>query len=93
MHIDPGIVSFVFCTISLISVADEVRLNKEAPKTYIVEKGDTLWDISIIFLEQPWLWPKLWRLNPEISNPHLIYPGDILKLVYDEKGEPMLVIE
>ena len=47
------LVSFVFCTISLISVADEVRLNKEAPKTYIVEKGDTLWDISIIFLEQP----------------------------------------
>jgi len=87
------LVSFFFCTISLISVADEVRLNKEAPKTYIVEKGDTLWDISIISLEQPWLWPKLWRLNPEISNPHLIYPGDILKLVYDEQGEPMLVIE
>jgi hypothetical protein len=58
-----------------------------------VVKGDTLWDISAIFLEQPWLWPKLWRLNPEINNPHLIYPGDIITLVFDEKGEPMLVLK
>ena len=56
-------------------------------------KGDTLWDISAIFLEQPWLWPKLWRLNPEINNPHLIYPGDIITLVFDDQGVPMLVLE
>ena len=71
--------------------ADELTLNKNAPKSYIVKKGDTLWDISGIFLNQPWLWPKLWRLNPDINNPHLIYPGDELRLVFDEKGQPMLV--
>jgi hypothetical protein len=78
---------------SLIALADQLKINDDAPKTYVVEKGDTLWDISAIFLEQPWLWPKLWRLNPEINNPHLIYPGDILTLVFDEHGEPMLVVE
>jgi hypothetical protein len=78
---------------SLISLADQLKINDDAPKTHVVVKGDTLWDISAIFLEQPWLWPKLWRLNPEINNPHLIYPGDIIKLVFDENGQPMLVLE
>ncbi len=75
----------------IFALADEIKLNQDAPKSYIVKKGDTLWDISEIFLKQPWLWPKLWRLNPEVSNPHLIYPGDELRLVFDEKGQPMLV--
>lgn len=87
------ILSVAFSTLPLLSVADELQINEGAPETYIVEKGDTLWDISSLFLEQPWLWPKLWRLNPEINNPHLIYPGDVLRLVYDEKGEPQLVVE
>lgn len=78
---------------SVISLADQLKLNDDAPKTHVVVKGDTLWDISALFLEQPWLWPKLWRLNPEINNPHLIYPGDIINLVFDEKGQPMLVLE
>ena len=72
-------------------LADELTLNNNAPKTYVVKKGDTLWDISGVFLKQPWLWPKLWRINPDISNPHLIYPGDKLRLVYDKFGNPMLV--
>jgi hypothetical protein len=76
---------------SVAVLADELTLNPEAPKSYVVKKGDTLWDISGIFLKQPWLWPKLWRLNPEINNPHLIYPGDELRLVFDEYGQPMLV--
>jgi len=80
-------------TYSLIALADQLKINDDAPKTYVVKKGDTLWDISGLFLEQPWLWPKLWRLNPEINNPHLIYPGDILTLVFDEQGQPMLVVE
>ena len=78
---------------SLFSLAEQLKINDDAPKTYVVEKGDTLWDISSVFLDQPWLWPKIWRLNPDINNPHLIYPGDILTLVYDEQGQPMLVIE
>lgn len=73
--------------------AEQLKLIDDAPKTYTVIKGDTLWDISAVFLEQPWLWPKLWRVNPEVSNPHLIYPGDILRLSYDENGEPVIVIE
>ncbi len=86
------ILTAAFFTLPWISAADELQINEGAPKTYIVEEGDTLWDISSLFLEQPWLWPQLWRLNPEISNPHLIYPGDVLNLVYDEQGEPQLVI-
>ena len=81
---------FIF---SLISLAEQLKINDDAPKIHVVVKGDTLWDISAIFLEQPWLWPKLWRLNPEINNPHLIYPGDIISLVFDEKGQPMLVLK
>jgi hypothetical protein len=73
--------------------AEQLQLIDDAPKTYTVVKGDTLWDISAVFLEQPWLWPKLWRVNPEVSNPHLIYPGDILRLIFDENGEPVIVVE
>ena len=87
------ILTFSLLACSIISLADQLKINDNAPKTHIVVKGDTLWDISAIFLKQPWLWPKLWRLNPEISNPHLIYPGDIITLIFDDKGEPMLVLE
>ncbi|TYK65815.1 LysM peptidoglycan-binding domain-containing protein [Colwellia echini] len=87
------ILSLSLISYPLIVLADQIKLNDNAPKTHVVEKGDTLWDISAVFLEQPWLWPKLWRLNPEVNNPHLIYPGDVLKLVYDENGEPMLVVD
>ena len=76
---------------SVSLLADELTLKQDAPKSYIVKKGDTLWDISGLFLNQPWLWPKLWRLNPEINNPHLIYPGDELRIVFDAQGQPMLV--
>ena len=84
------VVVFILMWSTLVA-ADELKLNQDAPKTYVVKKGDTLWDISEIFLNQPWLWPKLWRLNPEVNNPHLIYPGDVLRLVFDENGQPMLV--
>lgn len=87
------LLSLSLLTFPLATLADQLKINDDAPKTYIVEKGDTLWDISSVFLEQPWLWPKLWRLNPEINNPHLIYPGDVLTLVMDEQGEPMIVLQ
>ncbi len=87
------ILSLSLLTCPLLSLADQLKINDNAPKSYLVEKGDTLWDISTLFLEQPWLWPRLWRINPEINNPHLIYPGDMLRLTVDEQGEPMLVVE
>lgn len=74
------------------AVADVLKIKKGAPKQYVVKKGDTLWDISGIYLDEPWLWPELWQMNPQIDNPHLIYPGDALALIYDADGNPRLVI-
>ncbi len=64
-------------------------IREDAPLQYTVKKGDTLWDISSYFLKDPFLWPELWSANPEIENPHLIYPGETLYLVYKD-GRPML---
>jgi len=58
--------------------ADTLKINPNHPDQYIVVKGDTLWDISAQFLQNPWEWPNLWSHNPQIKNPHLIYPGDTL---------------
>lgn len=67
-------------------------LREGAPETYVVQRGDTLWDISARFLSDPWLWPDIWTVNPEIANPHLIYPGDIIRLVWVD-GQPRLVLD
>ncbi len=67
-------------------------LKANAPKTYVVVKGDTLWDISAMYLDSPWLWPRLWQVNPKIDNPHLIYPGDKLSLVW-VNGQPVLSLK
>lgn len=69
-----------------------VELKSGHPDVYSVQPGDTLWDISGVFLEKPWLWPELWYANPQIDNPHLIYPGDRLRLVYID-GKPSLSVE
>lgn len=66
-----------------------IALRDDVPDRYVVKKGDTLWDISALFLRDPWLWPEIWYFNPQIDNPHLIYPGDILTLVYVD-GKPQL---
>lgn len=75
--------------LSMSVLADTLKLRADHPDTYIVKKGDTLWDISALFLNSPWLWPRLWDNNSQIANPHLIYPGDILNLIWID-GEPRL---
>lgn len=71
--------------------ADQVQIRADAPARYEVVRGDTLWDISGRFLEDPWLWPEVWELNPQIENPHLIYPGDIIEIQYTADG-PLLTL-
>jgi len=63
------------------------ELRSDHPERYTVVKGDTLWDISARFLNNPWYWPEIWHVNPQVQNPHLIYPGDRLALVYID-GQP-----
>lgn len=70
--------------------ADELQLNENIPERYVVKPGDTLWDISAIYLKEPWFWPEIWQVNPQVANPHLIYPGDVLMLVWVD-GKPRLV--
>jgi nucleoid-associated protein YgaU len=74
------------------SWAEDPILRDDHPDSHEVVKGDTLWDIANRFLNNPWMWPELWHANPQIENPHLIYPGDMIKLVYME-GEPRLTVK
>jgi LysM repeat protein len=66
--------------LTLTVYAATVEWADQHPDRYIVRKGDTLWDISARFLKKPWLWPEIWQDNPQVRNPHLIYPGDELVL-------------
>lgn len=72
--------------------AEEPRLRSDVPDVHTVVKGDTLWDISSTFLMNPWVWPAIWHVNPQIENPHLIYPGDKIRLIYLD-GQPRLTLD
>lgn len=74
-----------------IATGSNIPLSADAPDEYVVKTGDTLWDISKMFLRDAWYWPEIWYVNPQVANPHLIYPGDVLKLVYID-GQPRLTI-
>jgi hypothetical protein len=90
---------------TVVVFAASAQMRDGHPDTYTVRKGDTLWDISAKFLKKPWLWPEIWQANPQVRNPHLIYPGDVLNLSMDgsrghlglqprvrEEGEPITAI-
>lgn len=66
-----------------IAIVDDRSVH--VPYEYEVEDGDTLWLISQEFYNDPWLWPNLWALNPHITNPHWIYPGDIIRLKWSSQ--------
>ena len=70
-------------------INEPVPLAEGHPNEYVVQVGDTLWDIAETFLKDPWFWPEIWYVNPDIVNPHLIYPGDVIGLVYID-GQPRI---
>jgi hypothetical protein len=79
-------------TCSPLVRAEAIKLAPDHPDRYVVIKGDTLWDIAARFLQDPWQWPEIWYINPAIENPHLIYPGDVIRLEF-VNGKPVLKLD
>jgi len=91
-YILPSLLALMLLMPSYATIADSVNLKEGHPDRHTVVKGDTLWDISAKFLQDPWLWPEIWEVNPELENPHLIYPGDVIFLSYID-GKPVLKLD
>lgn len=71
---------------------DKISLKEDAPDRYVVQKGDTLWNIATKFLKEPWRWPEIWKLNQDqIKNPNRIFPGNVLVLDRG-RGNPSLAL-
>lgn len=91
MKLKPIIPLLLWLGCSPLTQANESPLlQPDYPATYVVQQGDTLWDIAAHYLQKPWQWPILWQSNPQIANPHRIYPGDQLALQW-QNGVPRLV--
>lgn len=75
----------------ITSGAQAVALKADAPDTYVVQPGDTLWSIAGRFLEDPWRWREVWRGN-DLANPNRIYPGDVLRLSLRD-GQPIIGLD
>lgn len=84
------IVSVLLLVLSSVAIAqaDELLVD-DYPDKYTVVQGDTLWDIAARFLKDPWRWPEIWKANPYVENPDLIFPDDLLVLTF-EGGNPVL---
>jgi len=79
--------------VTVVVYAAGAQLRANHPDSYTVRRGDTLWDISAKFLSKPWLWPEIWQANPQVHNPHLIYPGDVLNLSFINGNGPQLTLQ
>ena len=86
------VVEPVAAAVELPQATHDVRIKSDYPREYVVKKGDTLWGIASQFLEDPWYWPEIWYRNPQLDNPHLIFPGDMLSLTYIN-GKPTLEVK
>jgi len=82
-------ICFSFLAFNSISFAEQIIIKNR--QQYIVKEGDTLWDISNRFLAKPWYWKDIWKENPNIENPNLIYPEDIIS-VKKEDGKEYLTL-
>src|SRR5690606_37768348 len=87
-HASRTVVAGALLTVAAAGIAKELR--EGHPGTYVVQPGDTLWSIAGKFLQKPWLWPEIWHANPQVANPHAIYPGDVISLAYGERAAATL---
>jgi len=87
-----GAVWLAFALPGITAHAQEAQVKADSPERYTVQKGDTLWGIASRFLENPWRWPRIWQQNPDIENPHLIYPGDVLVLTTGPGGQSQVKV-
>lgn len=76
---------YFFLIISLAFFIASVNAQDTTPEEYSIKKGDTLWDISNSKFQDPFLWPNLWRVNPQVKNPDLIFPDDKIKIPSKEE--------
>jgi len=80
---------FLALIVSLVTLGGAAAFAVEQPSVYVIQKGDTLWGLSERFFSDPWYWPDLWAKNPDIANPHLIFPGQKVK-VYADRIVPQI---
>ncbi|NOQ35455.1 MAG: LysM peptidoglycan-binding domain-containing protein, partial [Methylococcaceae bacterium] len=86
-----GLVATLLFCINVWAGEEPPEIKSDRPDSYTVVRGDTLWDISAKYLKSPWQWPRLWRGNPQVENPHLIYPGDVLTFSMVD-GQPVVTL-
>lgn len=86
------LLALVLGSMTSMAMAADSILRPDHPDEYSVQDGDTLWGIASMFLTDAWMWPEIWYVNPDIENPHLIYPGDTVFLTMID-GEPRLTVE
>ncbi len=87
-----ALLAVLLSVMASVALAADSILRPDHPEEYVVREGDTLWGIATMFLTDAWLWPEIWYINPDIENPHLIYPGDTVYLTMID-GKPRLTVD